>query len=129
MDRREHRLIADEILAAVKSVAEKHGYAAVLRRGQFDLHGGGVFKVELAREKNGVVLDSHARDFASFAEAYGLQASDLGRSFMNGGKRYTVVGSIPRAVKNILCKTDDGRQWAFTPEIVKSLLSTSAAAR
>jgi hypothetical protein len=83
------------------------------------------FKVEIAAtNSNGEVMTETVAAFKRMATLYGLQPTDLGRSFRQSGIWFKVSGLAPRSHKYpILCeKLSDRRVYKFNERAVLTLL-------
>jgi len=78
-------------------------------------NGGATFKLEFAPVVSGEVKTKEATDFERLAYLYGLEASDLGKTFSSNGRTFTICGLAPKAHKfPILAKcADDGKTYKF----------------
>lgn len=86
--------------------------------------GGATFKVEFVPIVNGTAKDKTVLDFERQAIVFGLEASDLGRTFIDHGIQYRVMGLVPRSYKfPILCKNlINGKTFKFSASTVKFAL-------
>ena len=78
-------------------------------------------KLEIAEiNENGKVESAIERDFQEYARFYGLQLTDLGRTFTSNGKRYKISGCKPRNIRYPILGTrvPDGKRFKFTVDTV-----------
>jgi len=62
-----------------------------------------------------------AEDFRQYAEMFGLKPEDLGRTFLDRGRRFTLVGLLPRSRSYpVLAQNDRGTRYKFPVEAVKA---------
>jgi hypothetical protein len=68
-------------------------------------------------------LDTAGEDFKRYASRYGLQATDLGRSFTQRRSTFTIVGLVPSRPKYpILVENQNGKRYKFPASKVAALL-------
>ena len=108
---------------ALEQVAADHGLTVKVGGGTYD-PGAGTFrpKVEYA------VADSAAREFAQWAEVFGLEADDLGQEFTTHGRTFAVSGVSPRSPKRPILATEVGtdRTFKFAADDVARLLGRAS---
>ena len=78
-------------------------------------------KLEITEiNKNGKVKSAIERDFQEYARFYGLQLTDLGRTFTINGKRYKISGCKPRNIVYPILGTriPDGKRFKFAVDAV-----------
>ena len=127
IDRNTARMLGDELRAAARAVAERHGMA--LSTGGVR-YGDGMVRlanIELKAVKlddSGEAVDPEAAEFARLAPRYGLKPDDLGRQFTTyGGKSYTIMGIKPSRRKYpISAEGVQGGRYKFAAEQVRAAL-------
>ena len=88
--------IKTAVLEALIPVGEELGLSFEFGRGNFT-ENNFVVKLEIATlNEDGTANDRAADDFTSNAFRYGLQTTDLGRSFAMRNGRYTITGAKPK---------------------------------
>src|SRR6185503_3693659 len=120
LDRISARVISEDMMEAIKSVALKH-------RVQFNYKGGSysstsaTYRIEAAIIGAGGVAEiRERRDYKRYAEGYGLKLEWLDQTFMQGTKKFTIVGLSTRKSKNpILCKNEVDKTYVFPVYLVK----------
>ncbi len=119
-DKATAKMVSEEVLSALRAVAEKHGLGVVSKGGKYSLE---TFtpRFEFAiKSKEGILETTEAKNFKVWAESFGLTADDLGKTFLFRGSKYTITGLKPSAPKfPILAKREDGRGFKFPAESVK----------
>jgi hypothetical protein len=86
------------------------------------------FKMEVAAiGEGGTILNREAEDFKRFARIYGMDAQDLGRKTIVGGRTYEIVGLASKSVKYpILAKLcSSGTIYKLPSHSVKAGLATA----
>jgi len=127
-DRSNLGLINEEIKTALKAIAEKHGVKLGGIRISFSPQNAG-FRFDLSTvSENGVVNDRYRQSFIANAFQYGLEASDLDKTFSYGGKTYTITGlNTRRHSRPIITKRSDGMGTVFPAAAVKTALMLDRA--
>lgn len=114
--------IRDDMNAALRAVAEKHGLAINVGDCSFT-EATATFKVLVAmggeNGESAQALKAQA-DWRTYASAFGLDAAWLGRTFTNGGNTFRIDGLLPnkRAKPILVTRTDNGKQYVFRVEDV-----------
>lgn len=82
------------------------------------------FKLEVGVvDEDGNSFDEDAANFRVFAEDVGLKEEDLGKTFINSSKLYTISGLKPRNRKYpILATRADGKRFKFPASLVRDRL-------
>lgn len=71
----------------------------------------------------GEIVSKKAEAFKLYASNYGLNPTDLGKSFRSNGKRFTIAGLNTRAHRYpIIAKGERGKGYKFTASRVKDCL-------
>lgn len=116
-DRTSIRLMESAVSDALGNVGEAFGVEFKAGRGQFSptqftfrLH------VTIAGAE-----PQEAQDFRQYADLYGLKPDDLGRTFLDRNRRFTIVGLLPRSQRYpVLAQNDRGTRYKFPVEAVKA---------
>ncbi len=123
-DRATCRLLSQEIEAALKAVAQKHGVAIKAGSGSF---ADTTFKLKVevsVISASGVAQSSVVTDFEQHAKFLGLQESDLGKSFLFRGTSYTICGlKLSGRKYPILAKNKNGKVYKFQVSDVRRLFT------
>ena len=124
MDAKLTQALRIEIDAALALIAEKHGMR---------IHAGNcsytptscTYKLECAeRSEDGIVLDTFAQSFKSYAAEFGLKPEWLGRVFQSGPTRYQIVGlNLRKSMPLLALNLTTGVRHAFrvTPAVIAIL--------
>ena len=102
---------------ALKKVGEAFGVEFKLGGGRFSpTHYGCRLDVTIAGAE-----PQEAQDFRQYADMFGLKPDDLGRTFLDRGRRFTIVGLLPRSRSYpVLAQNDRGTRYKFPVEAVKA---------
>jgi hypothetical protein len=123
MDRQKAKLIGDAVEEALKSVETKYGVKLSHTRGRY---GSDSLRMTLEfREPSdsGEFVDPAAKRLDDSAEFYGLPKDIRGKTFIDRGHKYTVVGLAERSSRfPVLVDRDDERKFRYSIEIVKALV-------
>jgi hypothetical protein len=61
------------------------------------------------------------QDFRQYADMFGLKPDDLGRTLLDRGRRFTIVGLLLRSRSYpVLAENDSGTRYKFPFETVKA---------
>lgn len=124
MDITKTKAIFAELAEAVKEIEKKHGVSFSRGNGKYsdtDCY----MKVTFTdNDINGDVKTPEATAFENYADHYGLQKSDLNKTFTQRGETFKIVGLKTRSHKYpILCKkVSNGKGYKFPSEDVVRLL-------
>lgn len=115
------RMLAREIDAALREIADRHGLAVQVGGGKYE---SGYYepKVRLAvRDAQGTAATPEAAAFRQLAQFYGLKQDDLGRTFESNGRTYRLVGLKARSDKYPFLAADvvTGKAFKFTSDVVR----------
>lgn len=117
------RILNEEILDALKPLAEKHGLvleknAKTYYRDRLPGMYQFIIRVE---DDDGKVLDTKAQQFRDGALHVGLNPDDLGKEFLSRGSRYKITGLNLRARKYpVLAENlSNGKTYKFGESTVK----------
>lgn len=126
MDKIKTKLIAAEVLHAIKEIGEKHDCVIAYKGGSYDANSATI-KFEFAETaEDGTVMTQMATDFQRYAESVGLKPEDLGRSFQRYGDTYKIVGFKPRATKMpVICERGGKRYKLREADVVRHLAEAS----
>lgn len=126
IDNNLYKLLRPALEKALKPVEDALGIKIELGTGVMDREGKvGTLKLELSTVgEDGTSEKREALDFKRMAPLYGLKASDLGREFSVGGKRFRISGWRVRASAKpiIAARVDNGREYIWALEDVKMYL-------
>lgn len=118
------QLIRREMEAALKPVAEQFGVQIKYLGGRFnDSNFETRFEVAV-KDSDGRAVTRMALHFKQCAVLYGFAPEDLGRKFRHAGVPFEIIGLNPDAPKYpiIAKRVRDGKQYRFTPDVVKAFL-------
>ena len=123
LDRAAVKSLRDEMSAALKAVAARHGIEITVGNASFS-HTNAKFSVALAvKDKRGKVLSAEAEAFKRHAERFGLVPEDLNKSFKYADRKYTITGCLPRSRRYpILARRDDGTTVKFNAKMVSNAI-------
>lgn len=114
--------LQNDIVAALQTVAAKHGVAIKAGNGTFS-GTNATLKLEISvKDANGAVVTKEAQMFKSAAILYGFKPEDLGRTFVVRGKTFTIVGLDRKSHTYPLLATSNGKTMKFRLEDVKRAL-------
>ena len=129
-DRTSIPALREAILKALEPVAAEFGLSLAIVKGStfHDTFYRPVIEFAVKGE-GGVVLTREAEVFRVNAYQFpGLQATDLGQSFINKGQTYTITGMTPRSNRRpIQTKGPDGKTYFFAADDVVRLLAATRA--
>lgn len=112
------RTLSVEAEKALKEVADRHGLQVTVGGGTY---GDGMFKPKVEFK----TANADEAEFTVWADLYGLNASDFGRSFISKGHVFEVAGVAPRSrVRPIICvKQGTGQRYKFPADTVRARLA------
>lgn len=112
-----------DIDAAVAAVAAKHGVRIEAGRAKYSASSA-VIQIEVSSVgADGIIHTKGRDDFMLYAPAYGFSECDFGRSFVAGGRVFTISGWNPRSpVRPIEARGDDGKMYKLLPAKVRQYL-------
>jgi hypothetical protein len=117
MDQQTADRLAALILPAINAVLKAHGFEATRQRGTFDAH---TFNARVQIKATGTDLDKVA--FEKYAFAFGLKASDHGRTVTTTLGEARVVSLNPKARRYPVTATlPNGRQIGLPREALEQL--------
>ena len=127
MTRDKARELAEDMLAALQSVATKHGVQIKDKGGKFDPNGGSAtFKFEAAfLNDQGQAETAERKEYKLFAVNLGLKPEWLDQTFRFNSADYKIVGLRTRRSKNpvLVQRQPDGRTFVFSHDYVKSAMT------
>lgn len=92
------RLLSDTALVAIQAALAPHGVTVAHGRSTYTNGPLATLKFEIAaKAADGEETTREAEDFKALAYRYNMKASDLGRTFATGGKRYKLIGLRAKA--------------------------------
>ena len=125
-DRQEVRILGEAIESALQKVGDQYGVHIIRGNGRFDPTNL-TLKIEASIVgENGEVVTKEAKDFKKFATMYGLNPSDLNKTFTTwNGKQFEITGLSLRKSKNPILakKVSTGKTFIFPSEEVIALLN------
>lgn len=119
-------ILRAKLAAALKEVADSTGLKIEVGSCRFNSNIAS-FKLEVATVgQNGQVNSREAEAFKREAHFFGLQPTDLGRSFRSGGHTYKITGLKPNSPRfPVLATRMDGKGFKFPSDSVKAFLASS----
>jgi len=130
LDRPAVKLIADDIMEALKAVAAKHNIVFSYKGGNFTASNC-TYKVEAAVVgESGAVASREYEQYKQYCNMYNLKPEWLDQTFKLAGDTFTIIGLNPRKHKNpVLCKkASNGKTYIFTPDDVRLRMQSSVDA-
>jgi hypothetical protein len=118
--------LRSDIDAALAEVAQKYGIS--IKAGNATYTGEtATFKLNLGViDGDGVAADPMIAAFKNNAKYCGLEASDLGRSFVLNGRSYTIHGlNLKARNRPIIARGSDGKLYSFEDTAVVRLLKAA----
>jgi hypothetical protein len=110
------RILSEAALTAVRAALEPHGITVAHGRSTYTNGPLATLKFEIAaKAADGEETTREAEDFKALAYRYNMKASDLGRTFENGGRRYKLLGLRSKATAAPFIGEDlaTGRRYKF----------------
>jgi len=82
--------------------------------------GGGTFKIEAVPIVDGTAKPKGQLDFERYADQYGLEPSDFGRTFLSRGREFRISGLVTRRYKMPINaeRVSDGKGYMFGADTV-----------
>lgn len=120
-DKRSVGIIQEAMNRALEGVSEFYGVTIEPRGGSFSPSGVSL-KFDVSLKDEAGIGGKEADAFRQLAPAFGLKASDLGRTFVASGLTHTVAGCKTRGYRSILTKAENGKWYRFPAEMVKMYL-------
>lgn len=122
-------LLTADVMHAIAQVAQKHGIDVQKGRGTF---GDNNFTMKLefsVMGDDGKAVTRESADFKRYADAYGLDADDLGKVFRVSGHDYRIVGLSTKAKKYPILadRTNGDGTYKFPADTVKLALSKGSS--
>jgi hypothetical protein len=126
MDAKAAKLLSKATSDALQAVAEQFGVTVQVGGGSFDPTAG-TFKPKVIFAESG----GAQREWARWAELFGLLVEDFGAEFTAQGRRFRITGVNTRAKRMpINCEEiSTGRTFKFEAESVKRALATEQGSR
>ena len=129
-NRQECRRLSDAIEQAIKKIGDEFGVHIKRSSGSFtDANYKMKWEASVINE-NGEIRSREAEDFKTQARLYGLQETDLGKTFSDWtGRKFEITGLTPRRSKYpILAKdVNTGKVFKFPIEQIKLHLNKNMA--
>lgn len=123
------RALRPELDAALAALGERFGITLRAGNIRFDNISAKITVEAAVRNPDGSVVSPAAKDFKLLAFSYGLEPTDLGRSFTLSGNQFTLTGCRHRATaKPLVITRADGKVFHAGVELVKALLKAQVAA-
>lgn len=113
------RSLTIEIEAALQSVADAHGVS--IKRGSASFDQSTIkLSIQIATiDDSGMVSTREAMKFPTFCKMFNLDPEDLGKTFHDQGRLFTVTGLKPGNPKfPVMVKRDDGREYKYPASTV-----------
>ncbi len=108
------KTVAAEIEVALQTIADFHHIVIKTGGGKFDYHTYALTLNLSTVGKDGKVHTREADDFPTFCKMFNLDAADLGKSFHDRGRVYTVTGLKPGNPKYpVMVTRDDGKKFKY----------------
>ena len=126
-DRTNLRLLRDDVESALNAVGKKYGIDLRLGTGRFSSENV-TFRLEGSVIRAEGVVTREAAEFRQYADLLGLEASDLGKTFTQGGRRFEITGAklssrkYPILARNVL----NGKVYKFRVADVREALGGRA---
>jgi hypothetical protein len=118
-----------ELDTALKAIGEKLGMTIQVGRSMSFTDSAINIKLvaSLPNATTGVIEPVEAKDFKANTWKWGLEASDLGRTFTHAGDTFEITGAKPKASKfPILAKRGDGKGYKFPADLIRLKLHPAA---
>jgi hypothetical protein len=123
-DRPNLRSLRPELEKALADVCAKHGITATIGSGsftEFECKFKLILNLEGSNESN---TESNSQFFELYAKSYGLEPTDLGKTFMVNNNLYVITGINPNRPKFPIAATrSDGKKFKFPALTVKAALA------
>ena len=124
-DKSNVNVVSSMINDELKALGKKLGIEIRAGRGKYSSTNF-TLKLEMSVMDGGEVITKEAVAFKELASLYGFKKSDLGKSFMSNGKKFTITGLNTRAKKYpINAVSEFGASYKFTANRVQDLLKRS----
>lgn len=124
-DRNTVKVIRDDIAIALQAVEKKYNIKMSLGAIRFDNNQFGGKLTAVTANSTSATVEGNVKwqaAFLRYAPFYGLQASDLGKSFNLRGEEVTLVGARPNAKNPLVLKKSNGNFIAVDIAVVKNSL-------
>lgn len=116
MDKNKAKDIANDMAAALKAVADKHGMTVSVQGGTFDTTG--VFKPRVEFR----AADADRQEFVRYAVLVGVKPELFGKRFTVGGSTYVITGLKPAASRRpVMATRTDGMKFVFPVEMINAV--------
>ena len=108
------RNLRPELELALEDLAARHNITFNVGNISFDPNSAQIKLGMTTNSSSGDIVPQYEIDFNKYCRRYGLEKSDLGRTFKSGSKTFTLVGCKPRATKYPLLGVDaNGNTYKF----------------
>jgi hypothetical protein len=116
LERSSVRALSEDIMEALKTVADKHGIHFASKGARFT-PSNCTFKIEASViGDNGVVESQERKDFVQYAFMYKLKPEWLDKTFVHGTDTFTITGLSTRKSKNpVLCRNERNQKTYIFP--------------
>lgn len=126
---REHQIVSDRVLTALKDLGDELGV-------DFSTGGGvigaatGMIKLGISIRDTGAGLGGKETEFRLHAPRYGINPDIFGHTFILRGTVYKVIGLNIGSPKYVIDgeRIYDGKSFKFTASVVKSIVVPAKAA-
>lgn len=122
-DKTNLKALQNEILSSLAEIERKRGVKFDFSRGKFNADNAALTLEVSAVAESGVVMTRERTDFLTYAHAYGLRPEWLGKTFRSNGSDHTIIGLMPKKRVRPVLTTAGGRQFLFTAEVVRRLVT------
>ncbi len=114
------KAVQEDLRVGLQAIGDKHGVVLTLGNARYS-DTNATMKLELSKkDASGMAITREAAAFLRDAAIYGLEPSDLGRTFTSNGRTFKITGSNPRSQKYpILAALPNEKQYKFHDTVVK----------
>jgi hypothetical protein len=122
LDKQFLKELRDDIDAALAPLGAKHGLSLKAGNAAFS-ETTATFKLQVClKTSSGEAITQERQNYIAYADTYGLKPEWLDQTFSSESRVFKIVGLLPRRSKNpVLCRTENGKEYVFSVELVKLL--------